>query len=234
MADTERMRGLAANYAATMAVILVGLWVHTRDTNFLLNEFNIRVAFEIGGYGYTIGTADLLAAVAALYAVILLPYYALRPGCVCDARRMFLYLRAWMAKRSRPDFGFEERSAALTLVLKLYFVPLMLGYLANNIHEVARNWDAVTSLDPAATYTMGLTTSFYVLVLSILYLIDVVIFCLGYMVELRCRNNEIRSVDPTVLGWACCLVCYPPFNQIGFAFISWQQIDASDFATPAI
>jgi protein-S-isoprenylcysteine O-methyltransferase Ste14 len=238
MADTERIRGVAANlvcnYLATMAVILLGLWVYTRDNNFLLTEFNIGIGFEYAGEAYTVGTTDLLIAVAALYAVILLPYYALRPGFVCDARRMFLYLREWASKRARPDFGFEERRAALTLLLKLYFIPLMLGYLINNIHEVVRHWDSVASEDPAAAYAIALNTSFYFLILAVLYLIDVVIFALGYMVEVRSRDNEIRSVDPTFLGWFCCLICYPPFNQIGFAFFSWQQVDTADFATPWI
>jgi protein-S-isoprenylcysteine O-methyltransferase Ste14 len=234
MADTERMKGVAANYAATMAVILLGLWVCNRDTNFLSTEFNMRVGFEIGDDALTIGTPDVLVAVVALYAVILLPYYALRPGFVCDARLMFHYLREWASKRARPHLGFEERRAALTLLLKFYFVPLMLGYLVNNIHEAVRQWNAFASEEPEAAYAIALNTSFYLLILAALYLIDVVIFTVGYMVELRSRDNEIRSVDPTFLGWACCLICYPPFNQVGFGFFSWQQVDATDFATPAI
>ncbi|MBX9826503.1 MAG: hypothetical protein K2Y27_16120 [Xanthobacteraceae bacterium] len=238
MADTEHMRGAAANlvrnYLATMAVILPGLFVYTRDTNFLATEFNMRVGLEIGGEPVTIGTADVLVAAVVLYAVLLLPYYALRRGTVCDARLVFMYLRTWMAKRARPEFGFEERRAALTLALKFYFIPLMLGYLVNNLHEVVRHWNAVAAEEPAAAFAIGLNTSFYLLVLAVLYLIDVVIYSAGYMVELRSRGNEIRSVDPTVLGWAACLICYPPFNQAGFAFLSWQQVDTADFATPAI
>ena len=244
MGDTQRKTGLerktglagdiAANYLATMAVILLGLWVYTRDSNFLLNEFNIRVGFERRDEAVTIGTADVLVAVGAVYTVILLPYYALRPGFVCDARRVFVYVREWASKRARPDFGFEERRAALTLVLKLYFIPLMLGYFVNNIHEVVRHWNDFVTLEAAAAYAVALNTTFYLLILAVLYLVDVVIFAVGYMVELRSRDNEIKSVDPTALGWACCLVCYPPFNQVGFAFFSWQQVDATDFATPAI
>jgi protein-S-isoprenylcysteine O-methyltransferase Ste14 len=240
MDDTVRMKGgtlardVAANYAATMAVILLGLWVFTRDSNFLSTEFNIRVGFESGDDAITIGTPDVLVAVAALYAVILPPYYALRPGFVCDARRVLSYLHAWVSKRARPELGFEERRAALTLALKFYFIPLMLGYLVNNIHEVVRHWNALGSEEASATYAISLNTSFYLLILAVLYLIDIVIFSVGYMVEVRWRDNEIKSVDPTVLGWTCCLICYPPFNSVGFAFFSWQQVDTADFATPAM
>lgn len=234
MAEIQRNRGVALNYMATMSVILLGLWVYTRDTNFISTEFNMSISFEIAGEAYTIATADLFMAIAAIYAVILLPYYALRPGFVCDARRILLYLREWAARRALPDFGLEERRAALTLVLKFYFVPLMLAYLVINTQVVARSWKAFTTEDPATAYAIGLNTSFCLLVMAVLYLIDVVFFSVGYMVEARSCDNEIRSVDPTVLGWACCLVCYPPFNQIGFAFLSWQQVDTADFATPLI
>jgi protein-S-isoprenylcysteine O-methyltransferase Ste14 len=238
MNATERIkdagRDVVCNYAATVAVILLGLWIYTRDSNFLLAEFNTRTGFELDGETYTIGTADLLIAAAMIYAVILLPYYAMRPGFVCDARRMFSYLSEWAFKRARRDFGFEERRAALTLVLKLYFIPLMLGYLVNNIHEVVRHWNTLGSDPSAAPYAISLNTSLFLLILAVLYLIDIGIFSVGYMVELRSRDNEIKSVDPTVLGWACCLVCYPPFNQVGFGFLSWQQVDTADFATPAV
>jgi hypothetical protein len=59
MADAGRTRGVAANCAAAMTAIVLGLWTHTRDSTFLSN---MRVAVEIGGY--TIGTIDLLVAVA--------------------------------------------------------------------------------------------------------------------------------------------------------------------------
>jgi protein-S-isoprenylcysteine O-methyltransferase Ste14 len=242
MAGEEQTKGTARdvaanlirNYLATMAVILLGLWVFTRDSNFLSTEFNMRVGFESGDDAITIGTPDVLVAVAILYAVILLPYYALRPGFICDARRVFSYLREWVAKRARPELGFEERRAALTLALKFYFIPLMLGYLVNNIHEVLRHWNALGADESAAVYAISLNTTFYLLILAVLYLVDIVIFSIGYMVEVRSRDNEIKSVDPTVLGWACCLVCYPPFNAAGFGFFSWQQVDTADFATPVI
>jgi protein-S-isoprenylcysteine O-methyltransferase Ste14 len=34
------------------------------------------------------------------------------------------------------------------------------------------------------------------------------------LVELPRLGNEIRSVDPTLLGWTAALVCYAPFNVV--------------------
>jgi protein-S-isoprenylcysteine O-methyltransferase Ste14 len=105
----------------------------------------------------------------------------------------------------------------------------MLGYLVNNLHEVMRHWHAVMADDPAAAFAIGLSSNFHFLVIAVLYLIDIVVYSVGYMVETR--GAEIRSVDASLLGWACCLICYPPFNLAALAFFSWQPTEAADFGS---
>jgi protein-S-isoprenylcysteine O-methyltransferase Ste14 len=34
---------------------------------------------------------------------------------------------------------------------------------------------------------------------------------LGYLMTLRLFNAQIRSSEPTTLGWLVCVICYPPF-----------------------
>jgi protein-S-isoprenylcysteine O-methyltransferase Ste14 len=36
----------------------------------------------------------------------------------------------------------------------------------------------------------------------------------GYASESRWLGNKTRSVEPTAFGWAVCLACYPPFNNV--------------------
>jgi len=234
MLRSGRLFGGLANYATTMAVILLGLWIYTRDDNFLWTEFDVKIAFHLFGADLTVSTSDLLVWLSALYAVILIPYYAMRPGFVSDARKILAYVHHWATAGKQPDFGFDERRAALCLALKLFFVPLMLGFLLNNISEVMQHWLAFISDDADARFTIRLNSSFFYLLLAILYVIDVVIFALGYLVEDRSLRNEIKSVDPTVLGWTSCLICYPPFNYVGIAFFSWKRIDSADFGPPLL
>ncbi len=47
-------------------------------------------------------------------------------------------------------------------------------------------------------------------------MVDTVIFSLGYLIESKYLKNEIKSVEPTFLGWLVCLWCYPPFNVFSF------------------
>jgi protein-S-isoprenylcysteine O-methyltransferase Ste14 len=37
---------------------------------------------------------------------------------------------------------------------------------------------------------------------------------MGYMLESRWLGNKTRSVEPTALGWAAALSCYPPYNNV--------------------
>jgi protein-S-isoprenylcysteine O-methyltransferase Ste14 len=62
--------------------------------------------------------------------------------------------------------------------------------------------------------------------------VDVLLFTVGYLVELPTLRNEIRSVDPTLLGWAAALLCYPPFNAITSRVLGYQVSDFPQFDDP--
>jgi protein-S-isoprenylcysteine O-methyltransferase Ste14 len=55
--------------------------------------------------------------------------------------------------------------------------------------------------------------------------VDTFLFTIGYIIELPALKNRIKSVDPTFFGWAICLACYPPFNDLTGRFLQWQSSD---------
>jgi len=63
-------------------------------------------------------------------------------------------------------------------------------------------------------------------VVALLILIDVGIFAFGYLVELPQLDNQIKSVEPTLLGWVVCLMCYPPINSFSFAPVDIPLMDS--------
>ena len=79
MHDLRRIFEVVANYAATMTVVLLGLWIVTRGNSFLA-EYNVNVTFHFFGAERIVNTSDVLIWLCAFYAVVLIPYYALRPG----------------------------------------------------------------------------------------------------------------------------------------------------------
>lgn len=54
----------------------------------------------------------------------------------------------------------------------------------------------------------------FILCLQALFLLDSVIFTIGYAIESRRVGSTIKSVEPTLLGWTAALACYPPFNEM--------------------
>jgi isoprenylcysteine carboxyl methyltransferase (ICMT) family protein YpbQ len=60
------------------------------------------------------------------------------------------------------------------------------------------------------------TQIFFVLLMTYLFavVIDLVFAMIGYLIVLRPLDSDIRSVDSTITGWICCLVCYFPFWEL--------------------
>ncbi|HQH27720.1 MAG TPA: methyltransferase, partial [Oligoflexia bacterium] len=98
------------------------------------------------------------------------------------------------------------RLALLSLSVKTFYLPLLCSWTINQVIHVGH-------LRQSLSMNFLTINAFLV---EALILIDVSIFSLGYLTELPQFKNTIRSVEPTVLGWVVCLMCYPPFN--GFAF----------------
>ncbi|MBI2669287.1 DUF1295 domain-containing protein [Candidatus Woesearchaeota archaeon] len=105
-----------------------------------------------------------------------------------------------------------ERTAILFFLVKFFFLPLMVSFLFGHITELYRMF---TEQD----------LSWYPLLLTSLFLLDTLIFAVGYSVESARLGNTIRSVEPTFFGWAVALICYPPFNIFVGQYVPWGAND---------
>ncbi len=109
----------------------------------------------------------------------------------------------------------EDRLAVLTTLLKAFFAPMMVmslmkftdGALANGAEVFAKGslWAGLQAL---------LYAHAFMFFMYVILFVDVLLFTIGYLVESPRLGNEIRSVDPTVIGWVAALMCYPPFNAL--------------------
>lgn len=116
----------------------------------------------------------------------------------------------------RTGLSVDERLGLLSVLLKAFFAPLMVVWLFDHTALMLSNGSALLAAwGKPETDWMALFNGhgFWFLFKLILFL-DVVFFTLGYLIELPALNNEIRSVDPTLLGWTVALACYPPFNDL--------------------
>lgn len=77
---------------------------------------------------------------------------------------------------------------------------------------------------------LGNPVDFAILLVTLLFVIDVQIGTVGYLLTLRPLDAHIRSGNPLLAGWLAALLCYPPFvwGIIG----PNDQVLAYEIATP--
>lgn len=129
-----------------------------------------------------------------------------------------------------PSFSKDERNALLFLLVKLFFLPIMVNFVVGNFAGFSRSFASLSLAEFfTAPHFIGVT---YPLLLSLIFLIDTFFFTFGYLVESEKLDNQVRSVEPTVLGWVVALVCYPPFNEaIGNRYFNWYASDYAQFSS---
>ena len=185
----------------------------------ILNAVLGRMYFEGGDYDYF---ANHVLDPLYIY-VLVLNYPVLRwvvkPDPVKEKYwhliRTTFSLPTLLTRRRELHWSPETKVAVLTLMVKIFYVPLLCSWAINDIvyqGELIRgfHWDFMT------------TQKF---VVATLILIDVSVYAFGYLVELPQLDNQIRTVEPTLLGWVVCLACYPPFNSYAFAAFDYSLTD---------
>jgi protein-S-isoprenylcysteine O-methyltransferase Ste14 len=87
-------------------------------------------------------------------------------------------------------------------IIKGFFGAFMVSILPPGFAAVVNADYAAMLHDPAA---LGMA------LITLLFLVDVQIGTVGYIVTFRPLDTHIRSGNPFLAGWVAALVCYPPF-----------------------
>jgi protein-S-isoprenylcysteine O-methyltransferase Ste14 len=127
----------------------------------------------------------------------------------------------------------SEKTALLFIVVKLFFLPLMINFLLGNYTWTILNLHKVGSLDTLFSIR-SFNEGWFPLLLSLLFFIDTLWFSAGYAFESKKLKNTVRSVEPTILGWIVALACYPPFNSIITQYTNWYANDHTLFFTEGL
>ncbi|HWU68702.1 MAG TPA: isoprenylcysteine carboxylmethyltransferase family protein [Stenotrophobium sp.] len=98
-------------------------------------------------------------------------------------------------------------------LVKAFFLPLMINYLGNEIHQTGEAWMRVHN--GLGWYDFCYHTGF---------LIDLLFCVIGYAVTFRLLGTHIRSTEPTAFGWLVALLCYQPFySLIGGQYLHYED-----------
>ena len=222
------------NAAASVGIVMLACAVHWCIPIF---RHALEREYRLSGWSFQ-GGAFLLTA-GLLYSVLVAVWML----CDSTARassplRFFAVLtRLITPPRRFLALGLAEvdRLAVLSTLLKGFFGPLMVMSLMG---FSAGAWGGLEKLlstgfggsDGRAWFDRY---GFWLLMQTILF-VDVALFTVGYLVESRRLGNEIRSVDPTWLGWAAALLCYPPFNTLTGRMLGSQHVDFPQFTDSTV
>jgi protein-S-isoprenylcysteine O-methyltransferase Ste14 len=102
--------------------------------------------------------------------------------------------------------GWDCRLSTLVggVAVRLFFLPLMISFLGQHITDIQMVWSRVSFDGPVSTVRLFTSLFFYV---------DVSVCVPAYLFGCAGLASKIRSVETSMAGLLCALVCYPPFNS---------------------
>lgn len=107
----------------------------------------------------------------------------------------------------------------LTCLVKGFYLPLMAMFMFHHVTTVQQLLYRIST--PMEGIVMA--NWFLDILYNILFVIDTGVALIGYGLELKWLGNKTKSVEPTFLGWAVALMCYPPFNEISSRYFPLQN-----------
>ncbi len=184
-------------------------------------------------------TQNTLFYLAVAYAVFGMLFYILIPIERHDSKgyvlfialkRVFkdsrVYLKEFTTNPSHPAPKIEkhEKNAILFLIVKLFFLPIMLNFFFSNYYGFISQYNSLPQINSLFSIPAFNSIVFPIL-FSLIFMIDTLYFSFGYAFESDIFKNKIRSVEPTVLGWFVAVISYPPFNDFASKYFSWYAND---------
>lgn len=146
------------------------------------------------------------------------------------------YLKKYPLDLSDPPIlSKREKTAILFLLVKIFFLPVMINFMFGNWANMMESWGKAGSAVDINALLLGAVFPFLT---ALVFFVDTIYFTFGYAVEYPVIGNEVRSVEPTFFGWVIALICYPPFNGLMDNYLVWaadgNATVASLFATYVI
>jgi protein-S-isoprenylcysteine O-methyltransferase Ste14 len=123
----------------------------------------------------------------------------------------------------------DEKNAALFILVKFFFLPLMFNFCFSNFLSLSRT---LQQINLHSFTIIGFNSTLFPVIFNLLFFVDTLIFTFGYTFESGIFKNKLRSVEPTFFGWVVALACYPPFNGFTGKLLGWYSNDYYSFSNP--
>jgi len=177
-------------FVATIGLVLCVYWVFPEYQGTFFDPYYTMIR---------VGIPPLL--------IVALPYFLIIDRYMAEPRDGYWHVGQLLFCRWRAVDWNILWQHTLGWVVKLFFLPLMFLWLADNVETLRFNdlsevWDSFSGS--------------YDFLILVLYSVDLVFGCVGYLLTIRLFDTHIRSTEPSVLGWVVAIGCYSPFSELIF------------------
>ena len=210
--DWARGRPLAA-VAEVSLIKLAGLWATWAIIGAL---YCLARWYWQGQYLFAM---EVLAAAAIPLFALSVPYVLWLDRYLVEPRDSAWHFGAMLLRHDAFEPG-EVGKHWRAWIIKGFFGAFMISILPGGFAAVVEADLARIAADP-----VGLGG----LLIALLFVIDVQIGTVGYLVTFRPLDAHIRSGNPLLAGWLAALICYPP---LVFAFMDPNGMLAYEVITP--
>lgn len=209
--DWDNPRPIAAIKSVT-TVKITGLWATWAIIGFL---YGAGRWYWDGSYLFAM---EVIGAAAIPLFVLSVPYVLWIDRVMVNPRDHLWHFGAMLLGREAYDPD-EVKKHWRAWIIKGFFSAFMISILPGGFaYAVTVDMTGIMS-DPVR---------FGIMMIQLLFLIDVQIGTVGYLVTMRPLDAHIRSGNPFLAGWMAALMCYPP---VAYAFMSGGMI-AYEINTP--
>ena len=213
------------NYLSTLLILIIAYFAYTLSS---LNYFFIKDIYILWT---SINTLDIYKSIILSYAILLIPFYY-KFNFIKSKSRIVITFLLKKCTFNNARFTSIEHQAILSLLVKLFFAPLMILFFASQVWTVLNNlkysFNDIWLI--SNNFILFFNNNLFWLVFSILFFIDIIFYLIGYLIEIPKSKHVIKTVDATFLWWFVALICYPPFNTYTTNIIWWYSIDFPVFS----
>jgi hypothetical protein len=151
--------------------------------------------------------------------LVSIPYVLWLDRHLKEPRDACWHFGAMLIGRDAWDAG-EVKRHLRAWFIKGFFGAFMIAILPDGFRIVVEADVGAILRDPVR---LGLT------MITLLFVIDVQIGAVGYLVTLKPLDAHIRSGNPFLAGWLAALLCYPPFLIMGRGDVLDYRADAAEW-----
>lgn len=183
----------------------------------------IAFAYCIARYywrGPYLFSMEVLGAAAVPLFVLSIPYVLWLDRVLVNPRDGAWHFGAMLIGREPYDSE-EVKHHWRAWIVKGFFCAFMISILPGGFRAVVEQDFAVIAGDPVRLAIM---------LAELLFVIDVQIAMVGYLVTMKPLDAQIRTANPHLDAWLAALMCYPPFILMGDGGPLNYHVNTGDWA----